>query len=346
VATLLVHAGAIRQMTEFGIEFVPRDLYWKTTYYAIQAEKTGFTHLWITDHFNNRNVYVALSIISAYTDKIKFGPGVTNPYFFHPVVTAQAVASLNEIAPGRVICGLGAGDKTTLKMVDMEQKKPLSTIREAVQIIREISSGKNIEFKGEIFKIAGAKLNFRMTGTIPIFIGAQGPKMLMLAGEIGDGVLINAASPKDVKPALTFIRQGAEKAGKKEREELEIGAYTSFSVAQSVEKAMKAVTPVVAYIVAGCPEVILERHGISIENSNKIREAIVHGKWKEVFSYVTPEMVEAFSICGTPEVCIGKIDKLLKLGITQLVVGSPIGPHIRKSINTIAAEIFPHFKTD
>jgi len=333
-------------MTEFGIEFVPRDLYWKTTYYAIQAEKTGFTHLWITDHFNNRNVYVALSIVSAYTDKIKFGPGVTNPYFFHPVVTAQAIASLNEIAPGRVICGLGAGDKTTMKMVNIKQTNPLSTIREAVQIIREVSSGKDIEFEGENFNISGAKLNFRIASPVPIFIGAQGPKMLMLAGEIGDGVLINAASPKDVKNALTFIRQGAENAEKQMKGDLDIGAYTSFSVAQNMEKAKKAVAPVVAYIVAGCPEIILERHGISTENSNKIREAIVHGKWKEVFSYVTPEMVEAFSICGTPEVCIEKIDKLLKLGITQLVVGSPIGPHIRKSINTIAAEIFPHFKTD
>lgn len=329
-------------MAEFGIEFVPRDLYWKTTYYAIQAEKAGFTYLWITDHFNNRNVYVALSIISAYTDKIKFGPGVTNPYFFHPVVTAQAVASLNEIASGRVICGLGAGDKTTLKMVNIKQNKPLSTIREAVQIIREITSGKNLEFEGEIFNIPGAKLNFRMANPIPIFIGAQGPKMLMLAGEIGDGVLINAASPKDVENAMVFISQGAEKTGKKG--DLDIGAYTSFSVAQNVEKAMKAVTPVVAYIVAGCPEIVLKRHGISIENSNKIREAIVHEKWKEVFSSVTPEMVEAFSICGTPEVCVEKIDKLLKLGITQLVVGSPIGPNIRKSINIIAAEIFKHFK--
>jgi 5,10-methylenetetrahydromethanopterin reductase len=333
-------------MAEFGIEFVPRDLYWKTTYYAIQAEKTGFTYLWITDHFNNRNVYVALSIVSAYTDKIKFGPGVTNPYFFHPVVTAQAVASLNEIAPGRVICGLGAGDKTTLKMVNIKQEKPLSTIREAVQIIRKITSGKDLLFEGEIFNISGAKLNFRMTSPIPIFIGAQGPKMLMLAGEIGDGVLINAASPKDVENAMIFIRQGAKKARKKLKEDLDIGVYTSFSVAQNVEKAMKTVTPVVAYIVAGCPKIVLERHGISIENSNKIREAIVHGKWKEVFSHVTPEMIEAFSICGTPGVCLEKIDKLLKLGITQLVVGSPIGPNIRKSINTIAVEIFPHFKTD
>ena len=85
-------------MVEFGIEFVPRDLYWKTTFYAIQAEKIGFDYLWITDHFNNRNVYVSLAIASAYTERIKFGPGVTNPYLVHPMVTAQAVATLNEIA--------------------------------------------------------------------------------------------------------------------------------------------------------------------------------------------------------------------------------------------------------
>lgn len=330
-------------MTEFGIEFVPRDLYWKTTYYAIQAEKTGFSYLWITDHFNNRNVYVSLAIISAYTEEIKFGPGVTNPYFIHPVVTAQAVASLNEIAPGRIICGLGAGDKTTLEMVNMEQNKPLSTIREATQIIREISSGRHVEFEGKVFNIPGAKLNFRVANPIPVFIGAQGPKMLMLAAEIGDGVLINASHPKDVENALTFVNKGAEKAGKKIKD-LEIGVYTSFSISRTMEKAMKAVIPVVAYIVGGCPEVVLERHGIGMENASQIRDAIVHGKWKEAFSQVTPEMVEAFSICGTPEVCIEKIARLSKLGATQIVAGSPIGPNVRKSINMVAREIFPHFR--
>ena len=70
-----------------------------------------------------------MSIISAYTDRIKIGPGVTNPYLVHPVVTAQAICSLNEVAPGRVICGLGVGDKTTLAMVDVEQARPLTYIR-------------------------------------------------------------------------------------------------------------------------------------------------------------------------------------------------------------------------
>jgi 5,10-methylenetetrahydromethanopterin reductase len=330
-------------VVEFGIEFVPRDLYWKTTFYAIQAEKIGFDNLWITDHFNNRNVYVSLAIASAYTERIKFGPGVTNPYLVHPVVTAQAVATLNEIAPGRVVCGLGVGDRTTLQMVNIKMRKPLSTIRESVHIIREITSRRTLEMQGTIFKVSGAKLNFKIANPIPIFIGAQGPKMLALAAEIGDGVLINASHPKDVENAMTFIRQGVERAGKN-LDDLDISAYTSFSMASSYEKAFKAVVPVVAYIVAGSPEMILERHGISVEFASKIRDAIVHGRWKEAFSSVDNNMVEAFSICGAPKICVEKIGKLMKVGVNQVVAGSPIGPNMRKSINMIAAEVFPHFK--
>lgn len=330
-------------MIEFGIEFVPRDLFWKTTFYAIQAEKIGFDYLWITDHFNNRNVYVSLAIVSAYTEKIKFGPGVTNPYMAHPVITAQAVATLNEIAPGRVVCGIGVGDRTTLEMVNIEQRKPLRTIKEAVHIIREVTSGKTVNMEGKIFKVTGTKLNFKTASPIPIFIGAQGPKMLALAAEIGDGVLINASHPRDVENAMRFITKGLDRAGKK-LDDITVSAYTSFSVASSYDKAVKAAIPVVAYIVAGSPQMILERHEISVELASKIREAIVHGRWKEAFSHVDVDMMEAFSICGTPEMCVEKINKLLKVGVNQIVAGSPIGPDMRRSINMIASEIFPHFK--
>jgi 5,10-methylenetetrahydromethanopterin reductase len=329
-------------MTEFGIEFVPRDLYWKTTFYAIQAEKTGFSTIWITDHFNNRNVYVSLAIISAYTDKIKFGPGVTNPYLIHPIVTGQAVSTLNEIAPGRVVCGIGVGDRTTLNMVNVNPKKPLSTIRESVEIIRGISSGEKIEMQGRNFTVLGGKLNFKVGTRIPIFIGAQGPKMLALAAEVGDGVLINASHDKDIERAMQFINNGVVKAGK-QLEDLDVAAYTSFSVADSYDNAVKAVKPVVAYIVAGCPESVLEKHEISSEVALKIRQEIMQGNWKEIFALVTDRMVEVFSICGSPDIVIEKIKKLIAVGTTQIVVGSPIGPDIRKSINTIATEVFPHF---
>jgi 5,10-methylenetetrahydromethanopterin reductase len=330
-------------MVEFGIEFVPKDPYWKTTFYAIQSEKVGFDYLWITDHFNNRNVYASLALVSAYTERIKFGPGVTNPYLVHPIVTAQAVATLNEMAPGRIVCGLGVGDKTTLQMVNVEQTKPLATIRESVRIIREVSSGNALSMEGEIFKVSGAKLSFKTANPVPVFIGAQGPRMLALAAEIGDGVLINASHPKDVENAVKSIREGAEKAGKS-LDRLVISVYTSFSIAADSEKAVKAVIPVVAYIVAGAPEMILQQHGVSLEVAGKIREAIVHGQWKEAFALVDNAMVEAFSICGTPQVCVEKVDRLVKIGCNQIVAGSPIGSNMRKSINMIAAEVFPQFK--
>jgi 5,10-methylenetetrahydromethanopterin reductase len=328
---------------EFGIEFVPKEVYWKTTFYSMQAEKRGFDYVWITDHFNNRNVYVSLALVAAYTDKIKFGPGVTNPYLVHPAITAQAVSSLNEIAPGRVVCGLGAGDKTTLKMLNVAMSKPLSTIREAVKIIRRLSSGEKVTLDGDVFKISGAQFLFKPSAPVPIFIGAQGPKMLALAAEIGDGVLINASHPSDVERAVKYVRDGIAKAGKS-LEELTISAYTSFSIADSIEKAVKAVIPVVAYIVAGCPEAVLERHGLNPEDASRIREAIVQADWKGAFSKVTNDMIEAFSICGTPETVVEKVSQLVRTGVTQVVVGSPIGPNVRKSIDMIAEKVFPHFQ--
>ncbi len=329
----------------FGLEFVPMDLYWRTTYYAIQAEKSDFDYIWITDHFNNRNVYVSLAMIAAYTDKIRLGPGVTCPYLVHPIMTAQAVASLNEIAPGRVVCGLGAGDKTTLGMVNIRQVSPLSAVRETTQAIRFVSSNQKVKLDGKVFRIQEAKMNFSVSNEIPIFIGAQGPKMLALAAEIGDGVLINASHPKDIRQAFNSIRKGIEKVGKKP-ESLEVAAYTSFSVHNKADKALQAAIPIVAFIVAGSPKPVLEGHGIDSEDAKKISDAISQANWKEAFSSVTTKMVEAFSVCGTPEECVEKIEELRKLGVTQFVMGSPVGPKMRKAIKTVRDEIMPHFKKE
>lgn len=331
-------------MVKFGIEFVPKDPYWKITYYAIQAERGGFNNLWITDHFNNRNVYVALTTAAIYTNKITLGPGVTNPYMVNPVSTAQAVATLNELAPARVVLGIGAGDKTTLASVGVEMRKPLSAVKEAVNIIRKMTSGENVVFKGEVFQITGAKFFFKPKGRIPIYVGAQGPKMLALAGKIGDGVLINACHPEDVEYAVNRVKEGVHEVGK-QFSELDVVAYTSFSVHEDLKKATKAAVPVVAFIVAGSPNQVLERHEIDLKKAEEIREALKANDWGRAFGAVSQEMIEAFSVCGTPDMCIERISQLMKLGITQFVVGSPIGPYVREAIKLISEKIILGFKT-
>lgn len=330
-------------MVKFGLELVPMDQYWKTVYYTILAEKLGYDYAWITDHYVNRNVYVILTTAALHTEHIKLGTGVTNPYLIHPVQTAQFFTSLSELAPGRVVCGIGPGDKTTLESVLPSYEKPLTTMREAVEIIRSLTTTGKVKFEGSRFRVPNAKLNFKPTQPIPIFIGAQGPKMLSLAAELGDGVMINASHPQDFEAAMKHLREGVEKAGKK-MEDLEVVAATSISVDRDEGEARKAAIPIVAFIVAGCPPHILESHGISPDSAKAIGEAIAKGQWKEAFSKVSGEMLEAFSITGTPEACIERVAQLVKLGVNTIVMGSPVGPSLRKSAALISKEIIPKFK--
>lgn len=331
-------------MKGFGIEFVPMELFWKTTYYTMQAEKLGYDSIWITDHFNNRNVYVSLSFIANYTDHIKLGPGVTNPYLIHPVITAQSVASLNEVAPGRVLCGIGAGDKTTLEMLGVTMKSPLTAMRESVELIKKQLDREKGAYEGKMFQaLPGSRFNFKVKTDIPIYIGAQGPKMLQLAGEIGNGALINASHPDDIQRAVGLISKGAKKA-EKTVDEVDIAAYTSFSIADDRQKAMKSVAPVVAYIVAGSPSFILEKHDISIEKAESIKSELANRNWGKAFGSVKPEMIEAFSICGNPDQCTEKIDNLFKTGVDHFITGSPLGPNKKEAINLFGHEVMPHFK--
>jgi len=330
-------------VVRFGIEFVPREPYWRIMYYAIQAERSGFSNLWITDHFNNRNVYATLAMAAVYTNSMILGPGVTNPYMVNPVFTAQAIATLDEMAPGRVVVGIGAGDKTTLDTVGVEMQKPLTALQEAVYIIRKMIAGETVAYRGEVFETSGARFLFKTRGKVPVYVGAQGPKMLALAGKIGEGVLINACHPMDVEYAVSCVREGANAVGRN-YSEIDVAAYTSFSVNEDVKRATKATLPVVSFIVAGSPPHLLERHGIDVNKAHEIKEALKANDWGRAFSGVTPEMVSAFSVCGTPEMCTERIAELLKSGITQFVVGSPIGANVREAIDLVSREVIPHFE--
>lgn len=328
---------------KFGIEFVPREPYWKITYYAIQAENGGFNNLWITDHYANRNVYVTLAAAAIYTSKITIGTGVTNPYMVNPVVTAQAITTLNDLAQDRVVLGIGAGDKTTLEAMGVDMQKPLAAVAETVDIFRKMTNGENVAYKGEVFKTAGAKFLFKPKSGIRVYIGAQGPKMLELAGKIGDGVLVNASHPQDVEFAIKCANEGMRQAGK-QPSSVDIAAYTSFSVNEDLKKAVKAATPVVAFIVAGSPAAVLEKHGINVQKADEIRAALKANDFGRAFGAVTPEMIDTFSISGTPDMCIEHIATLGKLGISQFVVGSPVGTNVKNAIDLISSKIIPNFK--
>ncbi|WP_440956460.1 5,10-methylenetetrahydromethanopterin reductase [Methanosarcina sp. Mfa9] len=323
---------------KFGIEFVPSDPVLKIATYAKLAEEQGFDNVWITDHYNNRDVYTTLAVLALNTNSIKIGSGVTNSYTRNPAITASSIGAVNEISGGRAILGLGPGDKATFDAMGVEWVKPLATTREAIQALRGFFAGEKVSMDGDVVKFGGAKLAFK-TGDVPIYMGAQGPKMLELAGEVADGVLINASHPKDFEVAVEQIKKGAAKIGR-DPAEVDVTAYACFSIDKDPAKAVSAAKVVVAFIVAGSPDLVLERHGIPVEAKGQIGEAIAKGDFGALMGgLVTDQMVEAFAICGTPEDCMQRIRDLEAIGVTQVVAGSPIGPNKEKAIKLIGKEI-------
>ncbi|MCD5409683.1 MAG: 5,10-methylenetetrahydromethanopterin reductase [Methanocellales archaeon] len=318
----------------FSIEFVPDMPLDELVKYCVLAEDNRFDKVWITDHYNNRNVYATLALIARKTEHIRLGPGVTNAYQIHPALTASSIATIDEISNGRAVFGIGAGDRTTLDALGIQMDKPVTRLKEAVEIIKRLLSGECVTFNGSSFKINGAKLAFKPS-SIPMYIGAQGPVMLKTAGMIGDGVLINGSHPADFKYAIPKVRENSPK-------NFDIVAYTSFSVDADAEKAKKAAMPVVAFIAAGTPPPILERHDIDPADVAPIKNALSRGDFRTAFGAVTEQMINAFSICGSPDHCIQKIKELYGMGITEVVAGSPIGPDKRMAIKLIGEEIIPH----
>ena len=329
-------------MTRVGIEFIPSTEVIDIAYYARIAEDLGFSHIWITDHYMNRPCFVALTHVALYTNSIKIGSGVTNPYPINPAVIASSIATIDEISGKRTILGIGAGDRLTLKQLGITRKKALAAMRESIEIIRQLWVGKSVTFHGKVFDIPKAKLGFKVDRILPIYLAAQGPKMTELAAEIADGVLINGSHPRDYMIAKTHLDHGSRKA-QKSLESFDIAAYTAFSIDKDPKRALKLAKEVVAYIVTGSIPEVLERHEIPYEEALRLEQLLEQRKHSEAIEAVTAEMVEAFAITGTIEECIDKIETLLKTGVTQIVCGAPLGRDVARAIKDIGKKILPAF---
>ena len=317
---------------KFGIEFVPNEPLDKIAKLVKLAEDVGFEYAWITDHYNNKNVYEALALIADATETIELGPGVTNPYVRAPAITAAAIATLDEISNGRATLGIGPGDKATFDALGIEWTKPVSTIKDAVAEMRTLLAGEKTAGGAQLGGVKAVR------DLIPVYQGAQGPKMLETAGEIADGVLINASNPKDYEVAIPLIKKGAEAAGKTITD-VDVGAYTATSIGPDSEAAKNAAKIVVAFIAAGSPPPVFKRHGLAEDTGAKFGEFIGKGDFGGAIGAVDEALLDAFSVCGTPDEFIPKIKALEDGGVTQYVAGSPIGADKEESIKLLGEVI-------
>ena len=301
------------------------------------AESKDIDFAWITNHYNNRHCYPTLAAIAQATTALKMGPGIMNAFTDTPAAMASFFCTLNEISDGRAVLGIGPGDLSTLPKLAINAEKPVARLEEAVVQIRKLCAGDQVSKSGMQFfdydgaKLTGVNLPDKKKG-VPIYIGAQGPKVLELAGKVGDGALINASNPKDFQIAIPIIKKASDAVGKKN---FDIGAYTAMSIDQSEKKARNAAKIVAAFIAAGSPEALLTRHGLDLNNVAKIKAALGKFDFKTVGELVGDKEIDAFTIAGTPEMVKAKCADLTKAGVTQIIFGSPLGPDMTNSIRLL-----------
>ncbi|MBK8021166.1 MAG: LLM class flavin-dependent oxidoreductase [Chloroflexi bacterium] len=178
------------------------------------AEDNQFQHLWYADEKFFRDPYVSLTYLAQHTSRIKLATCVTDPYTRHPALSAMAMASLDEVANGRAVLGIGAGS-SGLHAMNLHQTKPVVALREAIGLIQQLWAGETVTVEGEVVSFHGGELNFKARPDIPVVIATSGRQILRLAGEVADGVMLgDLASARVITAAMAEVKRGAERAGR------------------------------------------------------------------------------------------------------------------------------------
>ena len=187
--------------------------------YARYAEEKGFEAVWQAESRLVRDAIVPMAAYAAVTERIKVGSGVINNWTRNIGLLASTFLTLDDLAPDRVICGIGAWWDPLASNVGISRRKPLKAMRETVEVLRRLLNMERVTFHGEFHQVDGIELDVvhgrREPRNVQIMIGATGPKMMELTGEISDGAVLNYCVPPEYNDrALELLESGASKVGK------------------------------------------------------------------------------------------------------------------------------------
>ena len=186
---------------------------------AAYAEQRGFDAVWQAESRLVREATVPLAAYAARTERIGLGSGVSDIWSRNPARLAATFSTLDDLAPGRVRCGLGAWWDPLAAKVGIERRHPLTVMREVVTVVRALLANETVTFHGEWVHLTGVELDYvyqeRRPKQVPLYVGATGDKMLELAGEIADGVVLNyLVSPDYNERALGHLEAGLARSGR------------------------------------------------------------------------------------------------------------------------------------
>jgi 5,10-methylenetetrahydromethanopterin reductase len=307
------------------------------------AEQAGFDVIWYCHDLFLRDAWVTLTAIAAATSRVQIGTCIVNPFTADPAEIAMHAATLQEYSGGRFILGIGPGEPQFLELVGKRQQRPLTGLREAVLILRRLLAGDAVPFDGTVFRDwqPGAQLpGGPPSPPIPIYIGGQGPRVIRLMGELGDGAMPLIFPPAYLPQVMALIREGAAEAGRS-LDQIEIAPCFWFSLADERTAAQDAMRRMIASYGHYLRDEMLGTIGLAHRDMAPLGARWVSGDHAGAEAMVHGRMFE-LSVLGTVDDVRPRLEWLVAQGVTQINVGPPLGPDPRRTIALLGERLLPH----
>ena len=328
---------------KFGITIKPDMAVERIVSLTRQAEAAGFQYGWIFDsHVLWLEPYPLLTLMAANTKNMRLGPCVTNPAVRDLTVTSSLFATLNLISSGRMQLGIGRGDSSRRVL----GKKPVGAgdLERAIKVFRELTGGKEIDYEGQPTQISWAK------GSPPVWVAGYGPKVLDLAGRVGNGVILQFADPDLIEWCLGFVKKGAEGAGRDWRE-IEVMSAAPVWISDNRETARKHVRWFPALVSNHVVDLISrykpEELPSALTSFVRNRGGYDYQQHCEVDSsnseFVSDEVVDRFCLVGPADAHRKKLRKLASVGVTQFNIYLMCGDE-EDTLEKYKKQILPEFR--
>ncbi len=310
--------------------------------YVQYAESKGFEAVWQAESRLVRDAIVPMAAFAATTERIKVASGVINNWTRNAALIAATFLTLDDLAPNRIICGIGAWWDPLARNVGIDRSKPLLAMREVVTTVRDLLAMKNVTFHGEFVHLEGVELDIvhgrREPRNVPIYIGATGFKMMALAGEIADGVLLNyLVSPRYNEEALAHLEAGARLAGRR-LDDIDRPQLVVASVDHDRRRALNNARKLVTQYLGQQPH-IMKASGVSQELLDEIAQVLTWPATEEeierAMALVPDDVVQLITASGTPEEVRAKVREYVAYGCTCPVL-YPLGDDVKLMIDTFA----------
>ena len=310
--------------------------------FARYAESKGFDAVWQAESRLVREATVPMAAFLTSTERIKAGSGVVNNWTRNPALLASTFATLDDLAPGRVILGIGAWWDPLAAKVGIDRSRPLKAMRETCEAVRALLADETVTYDGEFVKLDGVELDYvhqeRRPKDVPIYIGATGMKMMELTGEIADGAVLNyLVSPAYNDTAMQHLEIGAAKAGRSiddiDRPQLIVCSLDE-DRGRALDNARLLVTQYLGqqpHIMkaSGVPESLLDEIG-SVLSWPATHEQVVAAS-----KLVPDDIVQMITASGTADECREKVGEYLAAGATCPIL-YPLGDDVQAMIDAFA----------